>query len=202
MFTQYTNIVFEHPAALIAHLIYIIIPPSLPPEGCSSQVAYRLTTISSFQRGRAYDMRIHLGGWHFILLVPALLFFVASRLLSCWGQCSQWLLPNCIHCFFLRADHPKRFPDKVPGGQGVPASSLVSGLAQSCTPYCLSAWLPCMGPSMGFEALMTFLLCVWAERAALCRPHGSPHSWPVYCKSFHSVTCQHQMLAGIVVDIV
>jgi hypothetical protein len=43
-----------------------------------------------------------------------------------------------------------------------------------------------MGPSMWIGAWAVSSLCRLGDRATLCRSHGGPHSWPVYCNEFLS----------------
>jgi hypothetical protein len=56
-----------------------------------------------------------------------------------------------------------------------------------------------MGPPTGIEAWVTFLLCVWANRAT-CRHLVSCAAGQSLVASFHLVNGYLQVLAGITVD--
>jgi hypothetical protein len=49
-----------------------------------------------------------------------------------------------------------------------------------------SGLLPCTGPPMSIGNLVISLLCGLGNRATLCRPCVSPHSWPVLHNEFSS----------------
>jgi hypothetical protein len=104
----------------------------LPPLGYLTWTAYEHSAIPSFLRA---------------VLVWSLWSSSSPLTVVCF---SRWLL--CFRCIFLKPALPEQFPGKVWASSGLWPSSSICSYSGFHTPYHLSTWLLCMGPSIRTEA--------------------------------------------------
>jgi hypothetical protein len=77
-------------------------------------------------------------------------------------------------------------PEKVWASSGVPPWTSILGSTGSCIPHHLSGLLPYSGPPMRIRAWAISPPRGFGDKATLCRPRGSPCSWPVCRNNFSS----------------